>query len=202
MSRRPGAVALLALAAVAIAGCGGKGKTAPSDPAAVYAATEALCDKAYAGKVVADEPASSDPVWQQPAVLYVRCAPGYRLMSLTLGDDRSRVWQLGQTGQGLLLRHTHHHDDGSADVVSGYGGFARATDTPGRIEFPADDNTKAMFLANDLQASVDNVWALELDGERMLAYELNRPNRHFRIEFDLTETVPTPPLPWAEAAVR
>jgi hypothetical protein len=30
----------------------------------------------------------------------------------------------------------------------------------------------------------------------MFAYELRRPNRHFRVEFDLTRPVPAPPPPW------
>jgi hypothetical protein len=37
---------------------------------------------------------------------------------------------------------------------------------------------------------------MEVHPGRMFAYELRRPNRHFRVEFDLTRPVPAPPPPW------
>jgi hypothetical protein len=43
--------------------------------------------------------------------------------------------------------------------------------------------------------SVENVWAVEVSAERF-AYELKRPNRHFRVEFDMTAPVAAPPPPW------
>lgn len=46
--------------------------------------------------------------------------------------------------------------------------------------------------------SIDNVWAMEIS-EGDFAYELRRPNRHFRVEFDLTRVVEPPPAPWGEA---
>jgi len=34
----------------------------------------------------------------------------------------------------------------------------------------------------------------------MFAYELSRPGRLFRVEFDLTVSVPPPPPPWGHRA--
>jgi len=33
---------------------------------------------------------------------------------------------------------------------------------------------------------VTNVWAIEVEPGHLFAYELRRPERHFRVEFDLT----------------
>jgi hypothetical protein len=38
--------------------------------------------------------------------------------------------------------------------------------------------------------------AMDVHPGRMLAYELTRPGRKFRLEFDLTQPVPAPPAPW------
>ena len=40
-------------------------------------------------------------------------------------------------------------------------------------------------------------FAMEVHPGRMFAYELTRPgDRKFRVEFDLSKAVPTPPAPW------
>lgn len=55
-----------------------------------------------------------------------------------------------------------------------------------------------MFLANELTASVTNVWAIEIvPGERFV-YELSRKDRLFRVEFDLSKPVEAPPPPWGD----
>ena len=48
------------------------------------------------------------------------------------------------------------------------------------------------------QETTTNVWALEVEPGAIFAYELRRPNRHFRVEFDLTRPVTPPPPPWGE----
>ena len=53
-----------------------------------------------------------------------------------------------------------------------------------------------MFRREGLVASVENTWAMEIQ-PAMFAYELTRPNgRRFRVEFDLSRPVATPPTPW------
>jgi len=52
-----------------------------------------------------------------------------------------------------------------------------------------------MFLREGLDVSVVNVWAVEINNATY-TYELSRPNRHFRVEFDVTKPVELPPAPW------
>ena len=48
-------------------------------------------------------------------------------------------------------------------------------------------------------AGVANVWAIEVYPASMFAYELRRPKRYFRVEFDLSRPVAPPPPPWGSA---
>ena len=61
--------------------------------------------------------------------------------------------------------------------------------TAERQEFPVDAESVALFNANDAAVSTTNVWAMEVYPDRMFAYELRRPNRHFRVEFDLSKPI-------------
>ena len=76
-----------------------------------------------------------------------------------------------------------------------YGGDTAAAGTGKRQEFPVDNESVSMFLKNGLQASVTNVWAVEVD-DKAYTYELSRKNRLFRVTFDLTKPIASPPLPW------
>jgi hypothetical protein len=58
-----------------------------------------------------------------------------------------------------------------------------------------DAESIALFTRNAMQVSTTNVWALEIDAGRF-AYELRREGRWFRVEFDLTRPVATPPAAW------
>jgi hypothetical protein len=113
-----------------------------------------------------------------------------------VGEDRSRTWVITRTGQGLRLKHDHRHEDGSEDTLTQYGGDTANGGTAERQEFPADQHSRDLFVANNLPQSVTNVWAVEVHPGRTYVYELRRPNRHFRVEFDLTRPVPAPPAPW------
>ena len=174
----------------------------------------ALCGRAFEGTVVADEPppAAGSAFVGQRLVIHVRdCAGGEVAIPLHVGDDRSRTWVVRRTASGLHLTHQHRHADGTFDRVTGYGGDAvdRPRTTTGGaagdllFEFPADEATRALFEREKLTASRENVWILSLgrqaDPARRLVYELRRPGRHFRIEFDLTQPVPLPPGAWGFA---
>jgi hypothetical protein len=44
---------------------------------------------------------------------------------------------------------------------------------------------------------MQNVWAMEIDPGKRFLYELARPSgRLFQVEFDLSQPVQTPPVPW------
>ena len=92
-----------------------------------------------------------------------------------------------KTDTGLRLKHDHRHADGTTDVLHWYGGDTVNAGTAERQEFPVDAESIALFNENDAAVSTTNTWAMEVHPDRMFAYELRRPNRHFRVEFDLTK---------------
>ena len=89
----------------------------------------------------------------------------------------------------LSLHHDHRHADGSEDRLSRYGGSAIAPGTATRQSFPADAFSRALFERENIPVSTTNVWAIEVHPGHLFAYELRRPNRFFRIEFDLSRPV-------------
>lgn len=183
---------------------------APAPHDALFARLTELCGKAYAGRLVSSEAADTEMAGK-PMVMYVQhCSPAQiripfhvRTGSVSAGKagwDRSRTWIVTRstTGTGLRLKHDHRHRDGSTDPVTLYGGDTVAPGTALRQEFAVDAESIASFRANGLPRSVTNVWAIAVDATRF-AYELRRTGenaRHFRVEFDLTTSVPAPPKAW------
>lgn len=172
---------------------------APAD--AFLAAFKSYCGKAYAGRIVANEPPPSpenaDPFDGKSLVMHVReCSEDEVKIPFHVGDDHSRTWILTRTAGGVRLKHDHRHADGSSDAVTMYGGDTVAPGSAARQEFPADAESIALFEKNALQASIANTWAMEIEPDRRIVYELGRPGRLFRVEFDLTRPVETPPAPW------
>jgi hypothetical protein len=156
------------------------------------------CGQAFAGRVVANEPAAEDdPFAGQRLVMHVRTCDDRELrVPFHVGDDRSRTWVLTRTADGLRLKHDHRHEDGTPDAVTMYGGESAEAGTPVRQEFPVDAESIAMFEREGLTASVTNTWAMEIEPGIRFAYELTRPGRRFRVEFDLSAPVEPPPPPW------
>lgn len=176
---------------------------APSEPAPAdrfLASLRAECGRAFAGRIVADQPPppAGDPFSGQRLVMHVRgCAEKELRIPFHVGDDRSRTWVVTRTAGGLRLKHDHRHQDGSPDAVTMYGGDTAAAGSAQRQEFPVDAESIASFERNGLTASVVNVWALEIEPGKRFVYELARPTgRLFRVEFDLTAPVEPPPAPW------
>ena len=195
---------LLAFAALSVTGCATSSTAASSSmPAdAFLSALAAHCGKAYAGRIVANQPASAtpDPFEGKTLVMHVRgCDDPTREIRIPfhVGDDRSRTWVLTRTPTGLRLKHDHMHQDGQPDAVTMYGGDTVGAGTAQRQAFPVDAESVAMFKREGLNASLNNTWAMELVPAKTFVYELSRPNgRLFRVEFDLTSAVEPPPAPW------
>ncbi|MDK2768082.1 MAG: hypothetical protein KYX69_10245 [Sphingomonas sp.] len=185
---------LLATAALALTGCAGQGKaTDPQD--SFMRAIAAHCGKAYAGRVVTTDAADASFASQALVMHVAACESDRVRIPFHVGEDRSRTWVLTRTATGVRLKHDHRHQDGTSDVLTMYGGDTATPGTPERQEFPVDADSSALFRANDRAVSVTNVWAMEVTPTRF-AYELRRPGRHFRVEFDLTQPIATPPMPW------
>ena len=156
-----------------------------------------LCGQSYAGKVVSTDAVDAD--WRAQSIIAgpVVCEVAAIKMPLAVGENTSRTWVIIPEKRTLTLKHDHRHKDGTPDAVSWYGGTAQTDGTATRQEFPVDDFSITLFEEEGLPASVVNTWAMEIEPQKMFAYELSRPptaaqkeanenGRFFRIEFDLT----------------
>lgn len=168
----------------------------PAAPADAFMARLApLCGKAFAGRVITNDPADTNFAGKALVMHVASCEPGRVRIPFHVGEDRSRTWVLTRTATGVRLKHDHRHEDGSSDKLTMYGGDTTSPGTATRQEFPVAAESIALFRSLNAERSVTNVWAMEADGRRF-AYELRRPGRHFRVEFDLTQPIAPPPLPW------
>jgi hypothetical protein len=187
-------VTLAFVPAFALAACATTPAASPQQ--AFFQRLSALCGKAYEGRV-ASPPVEADAAFAgKRLVMHVRqCTADEIRIPFHVGEDRSRTWVVTRTGTGLRLKHDHRHEDGSEDALTQYGGDTLASGSAERQDFPADRFSKDMFVRQDRAVSVPNVWAMEVQG-RTFAYELRRPGRFFRVDFDLSKPVAAPPAPW------
>jgi hypothetical protein len=156
-----------------------------------------LCGQAFEGAIVSQD--AADDAWRaERVVMHVRdCSTSEIRIPLAVGDDRSRTWVLTRDKGTLGLHHIHLHEDGSEDALSGYGGRVLAAGSGSRQDFPADAATKALFDREGIPVSIANVWAIEVrPADAVFAYELARPGRFFRVEFDTSKPVDPPPSHW------
>ncbi|UTW55998.1 hypothetical protein [Kordiimonas sp. SCSIO 12610] len=160
------------------------------------ASLQGLCGQAFEGKVISSD-AADTAIAKETLVMHVReCSDTEIKIPFHVGKNRSRTWVISMNGKHLTLKHDHRHEDGVPDKVTQYGGTTATKGTNVRQEFPADDFSKTMFQREGLTVSVDNVWAVEVEAGKHFIYELSRPNRLFRVSFDLTAPITPPPAPW------
>jgi hypothetical protein len=169
----------------AFAGTAWASPSAPPDQ--FFAGLKQLCGKSFNGRLVTTDPADADFAGKALVMGEVACTDSEVAIPFAVGENKSRTWLITRTESGLRLKHVHKHDDGSEDPVSRYGGDTATPGTATRQEFPADDFSKQLFTANKLDRSLTNVWAVEIVAGKQFAYELRRPGRFFRIEFDLAK---------------
>jgi hypothetical protein len=186
-----------------LCGCASQLRPEPTPADAFMTQLRALCGKAFAGRIVANEPTPTTPdaFSGKALIAHVReCGAEELRIPFHVGDDHSRTWVLSKRANGLRLKHDHRHEDGSPDVLTQYGGDSVDAGRPNRQEFPVDGDSIALFQRQNLAASVSNVWAFEIEAGKVLVYELARPGanpgRLFRVEFDLSKPVTLPQAPW------
>ena len=180
-------LALIALASLALTGCATAPAAAPSAQDAFFANLTALCGQKFEGRVTTTDAADAD-FRSQRLVMHVRdCSPTEIRIPFAVGDNRTRTWVITRTGQGLRLKHDHRDPvDGHTHTLHWYGGDTTNAGTAERQEFPVDAESIALFNANNAAVSTTNVWAVEVHPGRSYVYELSRPNRLLRVEFDTT----------------
>ncbi|MBX7528016.1 hypothetical protein [Qipengyuania vesicularis] len=206
----------LLLAPLALAGCASTPDVAQLPPSqeAFWDALQSHCGKAYQGSLASSDARDAD--WQGRAMIAhwaecseTRVAIAFHVeteMEYAVGEavwDRSRTWLVTRTAEGLRLKHDHRHEDGEEDAVTQYGGDTLSAGTARVQDFPVDAFSIAMFEREGLDASLTNVWRVEVDpagsSGAPFAYQLTRrndPTRLFRVEFDASEPVPAPPPAW------
>jgi hypothetical protein len=187
-----GSLAALSL----LAGCAtATSRASPQD--SFFARLQSLCGQAFEGRIPSPPVEADASFAGKRLVMHVRdCSADTIRVPFHVGDDRSRTWVVTRAGASLRLKHDHRHEDGSEDKLTQYGGDTTEAGSASRQEFPADQHSKDMFVREKIPVSVTNIWAMEVEPARIFAYELRRPNRFFRVEFDLTRPVAPPPPPW------
>lgn len=154
----------------------------------------AHCGKAFEGKVVVDSEPS--PAFAKKLVMHVRkCTDSELQIPFHVGDDASRTWIITKTGSGLSLKHDHRKPDGSHDPLTMYGGHTLDAGYDNVQSFPADQYSKELFVKSGIPQSVGNTWEMFIYDEQF-TYRMIRQGRAFRVKFDLTKPIKTPPTPW------
>lgn len=211
--------------AAALAACSPAAEPAPppSPQEAFWTALSSHCGpdgngRAYAGELVSEDERDAD--WQGRAMIahWAECSDDRIAIAFHTQDperadgwDRSRTWIVTRSGKAenggedmrLTLKHDHRHDDGEPDAVTFYGGTTQTAGEQGAQDFPVDEESITLFTREGLDASLTNVWRLEVDpagGENpRFTYQLTRRNdetRLFRVSFDASQTVEPPPPAW------
>jgi hypothetical protein len=171
-------------------------------PAAAFAGTpgeqfferlSALCGKTFVGQVAAGDAADEAFRKAELVMTVAHCNARQIRIPFRVGGDRSRTWVITRLDDGRLrLKHDHRHADGVEDELSRYGGDTLEPGSADLQRFPVDDESKALFTRLNRSVSNTNVWALGLT-DSQFTYELSRPNRLFRVAFDLSKPAPSKP---------
>ncbi|MEP3051817.1 MAG: hypothetical protein ABJO41_10710 [Erythrobacter sp.] len=205
--------------AISLAGCDQPSTISAeqADPqTAFWDRLSSQCGKAFHGTLVSDDAADAS-LADAAMVMHVReCSDDRIAVPFHIGTtdetgaiewNRSRTWLITKTDAGLRLKHDHRHADGAADTVTFYGGDTQDNGMDGAQNFPVDAKSIAMFQQHNLDASITNIWTVEVDAadsaDPQFTYQLKRTveggapeDRLFRVEFDLSVEMPTPPAPW------
>jgi hypothetical protein len=184
-------ILVLATTVLSVSAC--SNETAPTD---LYTKLSHYCGQSFEGTVTSDDPRDADWAAETLTIEFRECDMGDIRIPLHVGENRSRTWVITRIEDGLRLQHDHRHEDGSSDVLTMYGGDTLEEPTATQAHFPADQHSKDLFEREGIPDSMQNTWSLTLN-DTHLVYALDRPNRHFEASFDLTQTVATPPAPWA-----
>jgi hypothetical protein len=172
---------------------GGCSTISPADKTAAeqfFDRLSAHCGKSVGGKLVAGDDSDAAFAKSTMTAHFRVCTDSEMQIAFDVGEDRSRTWIVTKVGDGLRLKHRHMLKDGTEDPVSQYGGHTVTPGTAMRQEFPADAFSKTMFTREGRTVSISNVWAFDIVPGKSFTYELSRPNRLFRVEFDSTKPVP------------
>ena len=213
---------LAPLAALLLAACATTppGET-PQDR--FWQALSSHCGNAYEGGLASEDARDADWAGKRMIAHWAECSGDRVAIAFHVEGEpgaadeptwnRSRTWIVTRetianaaqtTTTRLTLKHDHRHEDGEPDAVTFYGGTTElGSGTARGQDFPVDDESIALFRREGLDASLTNVWRIEVDPasdpDARFAYQLTRandPSRLFRVEFNASEPVEPPPPAW------
>lgn len=145
-----------------------------------------LCEAAHEGELLR-APEGDDQVDPDARLVvhFWECDDERLRFPFHVGDDRSRTWVLIRHEDGIELRHDHRHEDGTEEETTWYGAVTANEGTPNRQEF-----------GQESEGAVSG-WRIEIEpGERFTYGTIAAGEWRHHLEFDLTEEVELPELPW------
>jgi hypothetical protein len=154
------------------------------------------CGNAYAGRLTLEPPGDDMLTGTEELVVHFReCGadtlrlPFHIEQEATSSWDRSRTWLFMRGDSALELRHDHRHEDGSPDDVTMYGAHTLADGSANVQEFILTERRAADGSALG--------WRIEIQPHERYTYGTIRGGEWtWRVDFDLTRSVPAPPAPW------
>ncbi|MDQ2068660.1 hypothetical protein [Natronospira bacteriovora] len=169
-------------------------ETLPEEQRAFWERFQALCGQAFAGEISDVTHYYADGVeGREMRMQVMECEDDRIHAPFHIDDNHSRNWILTIVDGTIRLKHDHRYEDGTEEAISQYGGDAPTPGLPTRQIFPADEHT-----AEILPKRADNFWFFDFVDEDTLQYGVHWPKygHSIRVEFDLSETIETPPRPW------
>lgn len=162
---------------------------------AFFDAVSQLCGQSFEGETVVDN-APPSQFTTSKLVMHVRSCNAVQLeIPFHVGEDASRTWVISKTADGLKLKHDHRHQDGTSDALTMYGGVTLEKGWPQVQSFPADSETKELFVSQGIPQSNGNTWQLYVYPGRF-TYRMVREGREFRVDFDTSKAIATPKPAW------
>lgn len=143
----------------------------------------ALCGNSYAGEETFM--AEGRESWAHyDFIMHVTVCTDNRVhIPFHLSDDHSRTWLFLIEDGKLRFRHDHHHEDGTPEDQTLYGGYASGKGTAFVQHFPADEYTVEL-----LQDTLGRQWDIRLEENlSRMTYQLRYHGELvFEAAFDLT----------------
>jgi hypothetical protein len=161
-----------------------------------WAALQEHCGRAHPGGLTLEPPGDEMLTGTEQLIVHFReCGrdtirvPFHIEVEATGEWDRSRTWLFIRSAAGFELRHDHRQLDGTPDETTWYGAFTRS---------PGTADTQEFIVAERRAADGSELgWRVHMiPGERYTYGTIRGGAWTWRIDFDLSREVPSPPAPW------
>lgn len=151
-----------------------------------WAALQGMCESAYEGELL-QAPEGDDQVDPDARLVvhFWECGDDRLRIPFHVGEDRSRTWVLLRHDDEIELRHDHRYEDGEEEENTWYGSSTMEEGTAYRQDFVQESD------------GVTGGWRIEIHpGERYTYGTIRDGEWRHHLEFDLSEEVDIPSLPW------